>query len=233
MDENYIESETNLLKKTTKDKALPVNSTSKQPTKQAPNDGIPDSTSSKIIIRSREQSYCFEKDAYREEYLSGILTKKEFDDIITQASKVMGQSWSKKKINDQIKIPLWVIALSVISVILTIIYMVTLYYSTTSSNGTALLVISVISVTIASIIAFSLSIYNFCRRIEKFKSLDEMIKEELDKYFNGINTHYEGNLRWKFITGKNYIECSIIKNLGKEEKKPIKFREIQEEDGKY
>jgi hypothetical protein len=234
MEGDYLESEANLLKNAAQNKPNVKVITQKQPTKpgERTND-IPDSSPSRIIIKSREQSYSFEKDAYKEEYLSGIVTKKEFDDIIANASKIMGQSWSKKRLNDQIKIPLWVIVLSVISVILTIIYMITLYYSTTASNGAALLAISIVSVTIASIIAFSLSIYNFCRKIEKFKSLDEMIKEELDNYFNEINTHYEGNIKWKFITGKNYIECNINKSREKgEDKKSLKFKQIMEEDGK-
>jgi len=199
-------------------------------TKGKSSNAIPESTSSKIIITSREQSYSFQKDAYKEEYLTGLITKKDFDDIIANASKIMGQAWSKKRLNDQIKIPTWVIVLSVISVALTIIYMVTLYYSTTSQNGTALLAISIVSVAIASLIAFSLSIYNFCRKIEKFKSLDEMIKEELDKYFEQINTHYEGSLKWKFVTGKNYIECSILKNAGRENVRNTRFKKIDEED---
>jgi len=189
---------------------------------------IPESNASRIIISSKEQSYSFQKDAYKEEYLSGIIPKKDFDDIIANASKIMGQAWSKKRLNDQIKIPMWVIVLSVISVILTIIYMVTLYYSTTATNGTALLAISIISVAIASLIAFSLSIYNFCRKIEKFKSLDEMIKEELDNYFSLVNSNYEGNLKWKFITGKNYIECSILKSGGRD--RNIRFKKIDEEE---
>ena len=227
MEDNFMETETNLLKK---NNAANIEN-KKIPTKSESNTNvIPESSMTRIIIKAREQSYTFEKNAYKEEYLSGILTKKEFDDIIFQASRIMGKSWSKKRINDQIKIPSWVIILSVISVLLTIIYMITLYYSTTSSNGTVLLAISILSVTIASIIAFSLSIYNFCRKIEKFKSLDEMIKEELDNYFNGINTHYEGILKWKFITVKNYIECSILKNIGKEDKKGFNFKQIDEED---
>ena len=89
-------------------------------------DNFPMSTPSRIVIQSREQSYTFEKSTYREEYLKQCISKNEFDAIITEASKLLGQSWAKKRLNDQIKLPNFVLILAVSAVIFIIIYLITL-----------------------------------------------------------------------------------------------------------
>lgn len=159
----------------------------------------------KIIVKAKEQLYTFEKGTYHEGLLSDIISKKEYDEIIDNCGKVMGQSWAKKRLNDQIKIPSGIILLSVIAVLLTIAYMVTLYLSATSEDGTALFVISIICISLASIIVFGMSIFNFCRKIAKFKSLDQIIKEDLDKEFQIINAKYSGSLLFEYDDAKKQI----------------------------
>lgn len=204
----------------------------KKETIKSNKDDIPISTPSRIIIQSREQSYTFDKDTYRDEYLRHCIAKYEYDAIVEGASKIMGQSWSKKRLNDQIKLPRFVIVLAVVSVLLTIIYMVLLYLSTTYDDGTSLLVVSIICVTAGSVIAFGLSIYNFCRKIGRFKSLEEIIKEDLDIYFIGVNKKYDSSLRLIFNASKRWIECHILKaneRGDREEKRSFINEEVQEE----
>ena len=163
-----------------------------------------------IIVKSKEQIYIFEKGNYREDLLAEYMTKQKFDSIIEKAGKTMGQSWATKRTNDQIKIPGAVIVLSIIAVLLTIAYMVTLYTSTTVDDGTALFVISIICISAASIIVFSLSIYNFCRKIGKFKSLDMIIKEDLDVEFSRLNAEFHGKLNFKYNETKKHIEITAL-----------------------
>ena len=163
-----------------------------------------------IIVKSKEQIYIFEKGNFREDLLSEYMTKQKFDSIIEKAGKTMGQSWATKRTNDQIKIPGAVIVLSIIAVLLTIGYMVTLYTSTTVDDGTALFVISIICISAASIIVFSLSIYNFCRKIGKFKSLDMIIKEDLDVELGKLNHEYNGKLNFNYNEIKKQIEITAL-----------------------
>lgn len=162
----------------------------------------------KIYIKAKEHLYTFEKGSYDEERLSPYINKKDFDDIIENCGKVMGQSWAKKRTNDQIKIPSIVIVLSIISVILTIAYMVTLYLSTTQEDGTALFVISIICISVATVIVFGMSIYNFCRKISKFKSLDLIIKEDLEKELSGVNFKYK-KLHFEYDPEKKQLVITI------------------------
>ena len=55
------------------------------------------STPSKVIIQSHHQSYVFDKRSYNQEFLQGIITKLEWEEIVSEASRVMGVCWSKKK----------------------------------------------------------------------------------------------------------------------------------------
>lgn len=170
-----------------------------------------------IIIKGKEQIYTFEKNTYKEDLLSDIydknrvqLTRQVYDEIIEKAAKTMGNSWSNKRANDQIKISGEVIFLSILAVVLTIAYMVTMYTSTTAKNGTALFVISIICISFASAIVIFLSIYNFCRKITKFRSLDVMIKEDMDKYFSELNIDYSGKLEFKYNSEKMQIELTAL-----------------------
>lgn len=192
-------------------------------------DEIPITTPSRIVVQSREQSYTFDKGTYREDYLRHIISKSEYEKIIQEASKLMGQSWTKKRLNDQIKLPTFVIVLSVICLVLTLIYMILIYLSTGYQDGSALLATSIACVSVASIIAFGLSVYNFCRKINKFKSLEEIIKEDLDAYFENINLKYEGLLYFNFNSTHRWIECNILKVNEKAEKVEERKHYIPEE----
>lgn len=198
------------------------------------NDEKPVSDSHRVVIPSNEQSYTFDKNCYKDAYLGHCIDRNEFDSIISNASKIMGNSWTKKRINDQIKLPRFVIILAITAVILTVIYMVLLYMSTYSDNGTTMMIVSIICVTAGSIIAFGLSIYNFCRKIGRFKTLEEIIKEDLEEYFEIINKKYIGDLHMIFNINKRWIECNILRpveksEISKEEKKSIISEGIAEE----
>ena len=172
-----------------------------------------------IIVKSKENIYTFEKDTYKEDLLSDCIPKQKYNEIIEAAGKTMGQSWAKKRANDMITIPKVVIILSTLAFFLTIAYMVTLYTSTTAKeekDKTALFVISIICISSASIIVFGLSIYNFCRKIGKFKSLDMIIKEDLMNDFKVINSQYTGLLNFTYDeNGKRIIVTALNKGKKK------------------
>jgi len=178
---------------------------------------IPLNTSSKIIINSNIENYAFDKGTYREDYLNHIIEKNEYENILVNASKIMGNSWVKKRINDQIKLPKNVIILSIISIVLVIIYMILLYLSIFSENGKVMIIISIVCVTISSMIALGLSIYNISRKLGKFKSLEQIIKVDLDGYLKEINKKYEGRLVFSYHEVNRWIECNILKKKNEDD----------------
>jgi hypothetical protein len=179
----------------------------------------------KIIIKANLQNYTFPKESYVENYLGHLILKKEFDTIIDNSSKILSQAWMKKRENDKINLPPFVTILSVISVLLTIVYMIMIYYSTTIEDGTALLVVSVICVVIATAIAFGLSIYNFCRKMGTFKTVQEIIKEDLYELYSYENQLYQNKLQFVFNDEGNYLEVKIL-----QVKQGLEFNKEQEDN---
>lgn len=163
-----------------------------------------------VIIKTKNETYSLEKDKYNEELLGDIITKNTFNEIIDSATRVMGQSWIKKRANDQITIPKTVIVLSVIAILLTITYIITLYLSTTVEDGTALFIVSIICISISTIIVFSLSFYNFFRKIGKFQSLNTIIKEDLDSLFGNLNSQYSGKLNFFYNDDEKQLEIKVL-----------------------
>jgi len=171
----------------------------------------PQFTRNKIIIPCVEDFYTFEKSTYKEEILKDFIDFNEYNDIISKASRVMGKCACKKKQNDNVKIPNFIYVLCLISIILVFIYLIALYKAVTSSNGENLIVGSIICVSLAVSITFSIAIYNFCRNIGKFKTLDDLIKEDLGEYLKSVNEKYENNLKFKYDERKRWIECIVFK----------------------
>jgi hypothetical protein len=177
---------------------------------------LPKSTRVKVIVPIKTDLYMFDhKNSYEENFLKHILTKQDFDQIFLQATRVMGGSWSKKRNNDIIKIPSFIIGLAGLSLLLTFLYMIFIFLSAGSSSGSGYLTLSIISVSSATGISFGLSIYNFTRKLKRFKSLQDLIKDDIEKYFKDLSSKYEGKLNFVYMI--DYAEVNIIKPAGKNE----------------
>jgi hypothetical protein len=168
---------------------------------------IPKSTHHKIIIPVRDELFMFEKKTYIEPFMSHIISKIDYDNIISVGTRVMGEAWSKKRNTDVVKIPRMFIVLSITSVLLTFLYMIFIFLST-SNDSFALLLLSIFCVSFASLIAFSLSIYNFRRKLGKFMRLEDVIREDVEKYLQRINIQWAGRLEFSFKD--TYLECSLL-----------------------
>lgn len=166
----------------------------------------------KILVKANLQNYSFPKGSYKEEYLGHLIRIEDYNGIIESASKILSQAWMKKRENDKINLPSIVVILSVIAVVLTIIYMILIYYSTTEADATKstiMLVVSGVCVVSATIIAFSLSIYNFCREMGQFKTIQDIIREDLENLFKLKNTIYSGKLKFSYNEPDNTLIVDI------------------------
>jgi hypothetical protein len=167
----------------------------------------------KLEIPLREGNYVFEKSSYREEALSGLLNKAEFDLILEEAGKIMGDAINKKRENDEIKLPRFIVIMSGICVALSVVYtaMLVVASNVDSQTASALIVVAVLCLFGAIVIAFGLSVYNFCRRVREFKSLEVFIKEDLDYFFETINSKYQDILEFIFIPNRSIVVLNVFK----------------------
>jgi hypothetical protein len=178
--------------------------------KAKPRDGsLGDPNKIKIHLKD---DYTFEKVSYKEEILKNKIEATEYETIINEANKIMATAWAKKRINDQIKFPMFIIILAVLSIVLIFVYMFLLYSSVDNSNGESLVIASLVCVSVASITVFSLSIYNFCRETGKFKTLREIIKDDLNSYLSTVNKKFEGVLFFSYNYDEKCLDLIIAKS---------------------
>jgi hypothetical protein len=167
----------------------------------------------KIEIPLREGKYVFEKTSYRDEALSGILEKVEFDLILDEAGKIMADSINKKRENDEIKLPKFIVYMTTLCILLSVVYTILLLIASNieAASSSSLIVSAVLCLFGAIFISFGLSIYNFCRRVREFKALEVFIKEDLDYFFDTINSKYYGVLEFVFVPNRNIVYLNIFK----------------------
>ena len=164
-----------------------------------------------IRIPSREGTYSFNRFTYEAEAFRDIITKFEYDNIIENASKIMGNSLLKKKRNDKFEVSYWTMGLSLFSLILIICYLFILYLAQDSTNPEAMIYLAIIFVSASLLIITVSAFYNFFRATRKYQTIDEIIKKDLDQYFENINNKYSftRTVYFTYISEKKIIECQV------------------------
>jgi hypothetical protein len=169
-----------------------------------------DSNITKIIVESNIHSYAYDKKSYKPEILNGIISKYDWDNIFNEATKLMGVCWNKKKVQDQIKLPQFMIVCAIISVILILVYTVTLYIAAISEgDNTVLIIISILSISLGTLLAGILATYNFKRKIGKFQTLDEIMQIYMTEYLAQVNLKYKNKLEFTYNNSTKFIECDV------------------------
>jgi ABC-type multidrug transport system fused ATPase/permease subunit len=169
------------------------------------------SSPTKIISLLNENNYTFNTNSYRQELLDGIIKKTDWDHILTESGKVLSLSWEKKKSSDMINLPSWIFVLAVICIILSFIYGVVIYVAAISySDGTFLITISIICISVSTLMSAVLATYNFRRKLRNYKNLYEIMQEDLDNYLVNVNLKYKNMLNWVYIPHNKSMECNIL-----------------------
>ena len=187
-------------------------------------DKLPITTHECIIIPVNLDLHMFSKNSYNKDFLEHLLKDNVYNEIIEKGTRIMGLAWSKKRNNDVVRIPRTYIFLSILSIIFAVLFMIFMFVSTYNDSNT-LLILSIISITFSTTIAFAISIFNYLNKLSKFVALDEYIKKDLDTYFNKINAQYLGRLEFNFKGF--YLECKILEPIDDDKAKRIKAQEAK------
>jgi hypothetical protein len=192
---------------------------------------IPITTSYKIIIPADLTTFEFNRNTYKEQKLSEYISKKDYDDIVNNASKIMYKCWYTKKNNDTFKQPQLFINFAIKISALLILYMVSLFIATLVDS----FIVIFVSCGLfggAIVLMIFLSLLNIKKPLIPFKTLDEILEQELCSYLEEINTKYTESLNFKFNGENYYIECIILSKFSKEDEEEKKITEKQEENEK-
>jgi hypothetical protein len=161
----------------------------------------------KIKVKLLE-TLVFERGCYKD-VLDGMLTYQEFDQIIKEASNIVGNAFNKKRKYDKIEYPKFMIGLAYLSIALIIVYGVLLYIAAglEDTSNQIYIAISVICISVVFVITFVLALYNFRKKPPRFLTLEEIIRSDLAKFFLSVNQKY--HYKVEFIYVDNSIECII------------------------
>jgi hypothetical protein len=168
----------------------------------------------KLEIPCRKTSLTYDKTVYKEEILQDIMDQEEFEKILDECSKILGDAIDKKRANDEVKIPKFIVILSIMASLLALVYIVCLFIAANSTdNQTFMVVLAVFCLTGAGSMAFVLSLFNFCRKIKTFRTLEAYVKDDMDAYLDKINVGFTGKCEFKFYPHKEEaIEiCTFVK----------------------
>ena len=168
----------------------------------------------KLEIPCRKTSLTYDKTVYKEEILQDIIDQEEFEKILDECSKILGDAIDKKRANDEVKIPKFIVILSIMASLLALVYIVCLFIAANSTdNQTFMVVLAVFCLTGAGSMAFVLSLFNFCRKIKTFRTLEAYVKDDMDAYLDKINVGFTGKCEFKFYPHKEEaIEiCTFVK----------------------
>jgi len=174
-----------------------------------------------LNIPHLKDRYSFKRKTYDSKLLSNIIEFKEYENIILNASKKIGDTLNeKKKINSFIfeKITM---SISLFALVLFIIFA----YSYESRKKSIFLFILTAIIIIGQIIlTLFLCIYNFCKNDIP---IDDMIEKNLNIYFEKINEHLNieknGTIKFLYDKDNKYINCLIKKNDKNNNKKEINY----------
>jgi len=155
-------------------------------------------SNNKIYILSKENSYTFDKSGYKEEFLDKIMSKKEYEEIVLELTKLMGKAIGRKRTTDKISFPGFLKVSTIISLLFAVGYIICIFLSQKSPNPKFYLVIGIILLCISIIMLFALSIYNFCRQPDVFIPLDQLIEEAITKYTQQLDEKYNPKLTFTY-----------------------------------
>jgi hypothetical protein len=167
----------------------------------------------RVEIPIRLGTKTFEK-IYREEALLGLLSKPYLDMILGEANKIMCEAHIKKKDNDEVKLPRFLILMSIAAVLLGIAYVglliIAIIYS--EESGQLIIIYFATICLLSSITIISLlSIYNYFRKDKMFKPIEDFIEDDLNFFFENINKRYEDILAFNYNPNRKAIFINTFK----------------------
>jgi hypothetical protein len=153
---------------------------------------FPENCPSLVIVPSNKEGTGFLNHCYDSRFLTDYITEQEFNAIVLITSKIAARAYSKKKMLDKMGVPKYTkIALLFSSLLATTSLFTILYSILDSSNDNTLLIVSHVLIAPSLIMMFIIAIYNWKREVKRPPSFNEMVKHDLDSFFEKMNIDFK------------------------------------------
>lgn len=168
-----------------------------------------------LQIPQSDEIFYFNHDVYDNYLLKNIISKENFDNILTECEKVVCKSHVKKAKFDKQELSSWIYTFGIISFIIFIIFLIILYYSPRHSNGKELSIISVVFALFGSLILIIVLIYNIFKKKIIGKDIEDFVNEDLNKYLDKIKKKFTNGINFTYNQKKKMIIFSFPKENSK------------------
>jgi hypothetical protein len=162
-------------------------------------------------ITTMGETFIFERQSYREEYLKDLISCEDYIKIIDEINGILLFCNDIKKKNDLIALPKWIKILTIFTWLLAFIYIVLIsYVASTPKENKNLLSYAIGIINFCIFVCFVLILMNYLRKISDFMPLLNIVEKELTKYFKKIHEKYENKFEFEYIINKNVIDIKIF-----------------------
>jgi len=164
----------------------------------------------KIRIEKGDEDFFLVHDTYEPLYLSNLISRKQYDDIITEAEKIMCFSAIKKQQFEKVEINLWINLLLFFTIILFFLYMIFLSIAPRQKkHNKTLYYFSIGFVSLGIIFLIIVEIYNNVKKVKRGKTLNDFIINDMKKYCNNVNKKINENLNFYYDYDEEILICEI------------------------
>ena len=164
----------------------------------------------KVIMKCNKEYISFEKKNYNP-ILEDYIPKNEWEIIAEEANIVIGKAYHLRKLEENVKIPGFMNIIFRIIFYFSLADFVFLIIYTKNANFNEIVIYFALSfILIACIIIIILMIYNYIRKLDEEKTIDDFIVEGMKKFINSLNEIYANIVSFKYNHIELEIECTLI-----------------------
>lgn len=148
---------------------------------------FPENGPNLVIVPSNKQGTGFLNHCYDESYLKEHIDEKEFNAVVTVASKLASKCYAKKKILDKRGVNPKMKFVLTIATLMAIASLWTIYESFNNVDNKILAYVSHVLISVSLLSVFISLIVNWRTKVVAPITFNQMVKNDLDEFFAAIN----------------------------------------------
>jgi hypothetical protein len=169
----------------------------------------------KIRIDKSDEDFFLLHDTYEPLLLSKFINRKDYDNIITEAEKIMCFSAIKKQKFEKVEIHFLVYVVLFFALFLFIFFMVILWIAVRNKKkkyNKILYYVSIGLVSFGILLLIIIEIYNNLKKIEKGKTLNDFIVKDMNVFCKKINEGLNKNICFYYDEVDEILICEVKTN---------------------
>lgn len=170
---------------------------------------FPETTPARIVIKSNEKGTGFMRNHYNEEYLSGYISRKDFDEIVDKCSTIVGNEYSRKRNQDTQGMDLWIKITIALAFLLALVFLWMAYYIPDVDEDIYEVIVFILAIP-SFLISIFIMLFNFCQPFQENLSFEQMVYRKVNEYLVNVNNSMKAkHLEWVLIPNHYWMEVRM------------------------